>query len=122
MRIHLFYKGNVMKKFLLVALLALPQIALAAGSITILSPKEGATLPSGSGVKLEYNVTLSPDGNHVHVYVDNQDPIVDRNVHGCPCSIDLPQLSSGNHVIAVKEATVSHVLTGVESSVKFSVK
>ena len=110
-----------MKTALALALL-IPQLALAAGSITILSPKEGATLPSGSGDKLEYNVTLGPDGNHLHVYVDNQDPIVDRNVHGCPCSIDLPQLSSGNHVIAVKEATVSHVLTGVESSVKFSVK
>ncbi len=111
-----------MKKMISIALFLLPQFALAAGSITILSPKDGAVLPSGSGIKLEYNVKLGPDGNHLHVYVDKQDPIVDRNVSDCPCSLDLPQLSSGNHVIAVKEATASHVLTGLETSVKFSVK
>ena len=110
-----------MKTALALALL-IPQLALAAGSITILSPKEGATLPSGSGDKLEYNVTLGPDGNHLHVYVDNQDPIVDRNVSGCPCSIDLPDLSPGKHVIFVKEATAGHVLTGLQTKVSFDVK
>lgn len=109
-----------MKKALVISLL-IPQLAFAAGSITILSPKEGATLPE-SGNKLEYNVTLGPTGNHLHVYVDDQDPIIDRNVSGCPCSIDLPELSSGKHVIFVKEATASHVLTGLQSKVTFTVK
>ncbi len=110
-----------MRKAIILSLLV-PQLAFAAGSITILSPKEGAALSSGSGDKLEYNVTLGPNGNHLHVYVDNQDPIVDRNVSGCPCSIDLPDLSPGKHVIFVKEATASHVLTGLQSKVDFTVK
>ena len=95
---------------------------LAAGSITIISPKDGASLSSGSGNKLEYNVELSPNGNHLHVYVDNGDPIIDRNVSGCPCSIDLPDLSPGKHEIVVKEATSSHAMTGVEAYTSFTVK
>ena len=93
-----------------------------AGSITIISPANGAVLPSGSGNKLEFNVHLSPDGNHVHIYVDDQHPIVDRDVGHCPCSIDLPQLSPGKHTIVVKEATVSHALTGIEGTVTTTVQ
>jgi hypothetical protein len=93
-----------------------------AGSITILSPKDGAELANGSANKLEYNVTLSPTGNHLHVYVDDQAPIVDRKVSNCPCSIDLPDLASGQHKIVIKEATASHALTGVEGSVTVTVK
>lgn len=87
-----------------------------------MAPANGAVLQSGSGNKLEFNVHLSPNGNHVHIYVDDQHPIVDRDISHCPCSIDLPELSSGKHTIAVKEATVSHALTGVEDSVTVTVK
>jgi hypothetical protein len=121
-------KENVMKalKSLLVglALVALASPVLAAdsaGSITIISPANGAMLQS-SGNKLEFNVHLSPNGNHVHIYVDDQNPIIDRNINNCPCSIDLPVLSSGKHTIVVKEATVSHALTGVEGSTTVTVK
>ncbi|HXH64906.1 MAG TPA: hypothetical protein VNH42_05290 [Mariprofundaceae bacterium] len=96
--------------------------AMAAGSVTILAPKDGAVLDSGSGIKLSYDVHLSPDGNHLHVYVDDQSPIIDRDVSGCPCSLTLPDLSSGMHEVAVKEATASHDLTGVQDTVKFTVK
>jgi hypothetical protein len=111
--------------FLGVALVALASPVLAAdsaGSITIIAPANGAMLQSGSGNKLEFNVHLSPNGNHVHIYVDDQSPIIDRDIHNCPCSIDLPDLSSGKHTIAVKEATVSHALTGVEGSTTVTVK
>lgn len=96
--------------------------AFAAGSITIISPKDGAELSSGSGNKLEYNVQLSPSGNHLHVYIDNRDPIIDHSVSGCPCSIVLPDLPPGKHDIVVKEATSSHALTGVEAYVSVTVK
>ena len=96
--------------------------ALAAGSITINSPKDGAELMSGSGDKLEYNVDLSPNGNHLHVYIDNQDPMIVRSVSGCPCSVDLPDLAPGKHTIVIKEATASHAMTGVEASVTVNVK
>jgi hypothetical protein len=108
---------------LALVILAGPVLAAdSAGSITIISPANGAMLQSGSGDKLEFNVHLSPNGNHVHIYVDDQSPIVDRDIHNCPCSIDLPDLSPGKHTIAVKEATVSHALTGVEGSTTVTVK
>lgn len=94
----------------------------AAGAITILSPANGAVLQSGAENKLEFNVQLSPRGNHVHIYVDDRDPIVDRNVAHCPCSVVLPKLAPGKHTIVVKEATVSHAMTGVESTVTTTVK
>jgi hypothetical protein len=96
--------------------------AMAAGSVTILAPKDGAVLASGSGVTLTYDVHLSPNGNHLHIYVDNQSPIIDRDVSGCPCSLTLPDMAAGPHQVDVEEATVNHDLTGVGSKVKFTVK
>ncbi len=98
-----------------------PASAADSGSITIIAPKDGADL-GGGGNKLEYNVHLSPNGNHLHIYVDNQDPIISKNVSNCPCSIGLPALAKGKHVIAVKEATAGHALTGVQSTVTVNVK
>ena len=107
------------------AFVAIPAMAadmMGGGSLSIVSPTNGAMLDSGSGIKLTYNVKLSPNGNHLHIYVDDQSPIIDRNVSGCPCSLTLPDLSSGMHEVAVKEATVHHELTGLEAEVKFTVK
>lgn len=113
---------NLLLCFALVSIsLVNPVLAADSGSITIISPKEDAVL-QGGGNKLEYNLHLSPNGNHLHIYIDDQNPIVDRNVSNCPCSIDLPTLSPGKHVIVVKEATASHALTGVQSTVTTTVK
>lgn len=98
-------------------------VAFAAdGSITILEPKNGADLASGSGNELKYEVQLSPSGNHLHVYIDDMSPMIVREVKNCPCSIKLPKLAAGKHMVDIKEATSSHALTGVGSSVSFSVK
>jgi hypothetical protein len=93
-----------------------------AGSISILSPQDGATIAGGTAVKLDFNLHPSPAGNHLHIYVDDQKPLVNRNVSGCPCSMDLPVLSPGKHVIIIKEARSDHSLTGVEKGVTFQVK
>ena len=111
--------------FICLALLALANPVLAAdsaGSITITAPVNGAVLPGAMGNKLDFNVHLGPNGNHVHIYVDDQDPIVFRDVSHCPCSVALPKLSSGKHTIVVKEATSGHAMTGVQSSVTATVK
>ena len=108
--------------FALVALVSPVFAADSAGSITITSPVNDAVLQSATGNKLEFNVHLSPNGNHVHVYVDDQSPIVFRDVSHCPCSVALPNLSSGKHTIVVKEATSSHAMTGEQSSVTVTVK
>lgn len=123
------FEENVMKQlnsvfigFVLVVLTNPVFAADSAGSITITSPANDAVLQSGAGNKLGFNVHLSPNGNHVHIYVDNQDPIVFRDVSHCPCSIDLPKLTSGKHTIMVKEATSGHAMTGVQGSVTATVK
>ncbi|OIO54275.1 MAG: hypothetical protein COX57_01675 [Alphaproteobacteria bacterium CG_4_10_14_0_2_um_filter_63_37] len=92
------------------------------GAITLLSPKQGETLMGGSGVVLRYEVTLGPNGNHLHVYVDDQNPIITHDVTRCPCKVPLPDLTPGKHTVAVKEATSSHTLTGIETSVSFTVQ
>jgi hypothetical protein len=107
--------------FVLVVLTSPVFAADAAGSITITSPAKDAVLQS-AGSKLEFNIHLSPNGNHVHVYVDDQAPIVYRDVSHCPCSIELPKLSAGKHTIVVKEATSGHAMTGVEGTVTVTVK
>ena len=107
--------------FALVALASPVFAADSAGSITITSPANGATLQA-AGNKLEFNVHLGPNGNHVHIYVDDENPIVFRDVSHCPCSIDLPKLSSGKHTIVVKEATSGHAMTGVQAVVTATVK
>lgn len=102
-------------------LLASPSFA-ADGEITITSPKNGAVLQGNAENKLDFNVKLSPAGNHMHIYVDDHDPIIDRDIGHCPCSITLPKLAPGKHVIAIKEATASHALTGVEGTVNITSK
>ena len=94
----------------------------AEGSITILEPKNGAELASGSDNKLKYDVKLSSSGSHLHVYVDDQPPIIVRKVKMCPCSVELPKLGAGKHKIMIKESTSGHSLTSVENSVTVSVK
>jgi hypothetical protein len=97
-------------------------LAASGGSITILSPADGAVLGSGSGNELNYKVTLSPNGNHLHVYIDDRRPIIVRKVSGCPCTLDLPDLAPGKHAIVVSEATAGHSLTGLKAGVSVTVK
>ena len=92
------------------------------GVIAITSPANGAVLQSSAENKLEFNVKLSPTGNHLHIYVDDHDPIIDRDIARCPCSIVLPKLAPGKHVIVIKEATASHATTGVEATVMITSK
>ena len=92
------------------------------GAITIIDPRQGQTFMGGSGIELQYKVQLSPRGHHLHVYVDNGNPIIVRKVSGCPCSITLPDLELGMHMVRIKEATSSHALTSIESDISFTVK
>ena len=94
--------------FVVVAMsLANPAFAAEPGSITIISPKEGAVLQGGGGSRLEYNLHLSPNGNHLHIYIDDQDPIIGRNVSNCPCSIGLPALAQIGRSAALSTVTES---------------
>jgi len=109
-----FFALLIISELLLFSSNALPAES---GSVNILSPVDGASLLSTRENKLTYTLQLGPEGNHLHVYIDDQKPIIVRNVTGCPCSIDLPVLPSGKHVIVVKEARSDHSLTGVQSMI-----
>lgn len=91
----------------------------AGGSITIDAPKDGATLAANAGVKVEYKVQHTADGNHLHFYVDNGDPTIVRSWSGTEV---LPALSAGKHEICIKEATKGHALTGLQKCVMVEAK
>jgi hypothetical protein len=89
------------------------------GSITIESPKDGAKIGANSGIKVEFKVQHSADGNHLHFYVDDGNPTIVREWNG---SVTLPGVSPGKHEICIKEATAIHVLTGLEKCISVEAK
>lgn len=99
-----------------------PMAAYAAnpgGAIAIESPKDGAEINSNTGIKVEFKVQHSAEGNHLHFYEDKGDPTIVRKWSG---SITLPGVSPGKHEICIKEATAAHVLTGLERCISVEAK
>lgn len=118
-----------LRTYLILALSALPfSTALAAadppveGRLSILWPINGTDLSSGQGDKLRYYIQPTPSGDHLHVYIDDQKPILAKEVKDCPCAIDLPELSPGTHTIALKEATKDQKPTGMQQTVSIKVE
>lgn len=96
-----------------------PALALAQGKVTITSPAEGATLDAMDENQLVYAVDPGPRGDHVHVYVDNQEVGILRKLKG---SYPLESLSSGQRNICIKVVNKAHVPVGVEQCVRVAVK
>jgi hypothetical protein len=97
-------------------LLAIP-LALRAeqASITIVSPKDGATLDADETYPLEYEVVPGPGGDHFHVWVDGERG---PGVHSLKGKYDLPKLTPGEHTITIKVVDKGHVPTGPEKTIK----
>jgi hypothetical protein len=121
-------KENSMNQRIITTILLAASVALtgfsagasaAGGSVTIESPKDGATVAANAGVKVEFKVEHTAEGNHLHFYVDNGDPTIVRKWSG---SETLPPVSPGKHEICIKEATKGHVLTGLEKCVTVEAK
>jgi len=102
-----------------ILLLAMP-LALRAdqASITILSPKDGASLDAGESYPLEYAVAPSPGGDHFHVWVDGERG---PGVHTPKGKYDLPKLTPGEHTITIRVVDKGHVPTGPEKTIKVRV-
>lgn len=101
------------------ALLACSQLSLAEnGSVKITSPVDGSKLDATVQNELVYEVTAGPKGDHVHLYVDNREVAILRQLKG---SHALATLSPGPHDICVKVVTKSHAPIGVEQCIKVSV-
>ena len=84
-------------------------------SVTILSPMEGAQLMGGEGPHmLDYKVEPGPNGDHVHVYVDDAEVGILRELSG---SYPLKGLTPGAHAICIKVVNKAHTPIGVEKCV-----
>jgi len=83
------------------------------GSIEIMSPTEGSTVAANQPLELKYKVNASPQGNHVHISVDQGRPAVVRQMEG---TFEIDPLSPGEHTIKIIEATSGHAPTGVEAT------
>lgn len=101
------------------ALLACAQPGFAQeGSVKITSPAEGSRLDAMAQNKVVYEATPGPTGDHVHLYVDNKEAAILRQLKG---SYTLASLSPGPHDICVKVVNKAHTPIGLEQCVKVSV-
>lgn len=89
------------------------------GSVTIISPKEGAVLSSAEDIIIEYEMTPGPKGDHVHFYVDGGSAGLLRKNKG---SFNVAKLKPGKHALTVKIVSAGHTPIGVETSVNVTVK
>jgi hypothetical protein len=101
------------------ALLACSQISLAEdASVKITSPADGIKLDAMAQNKVVYEVMPGPKGDHVHLYVDNKEAAILRQLKG---SYTLTTLSPGQHDICVKVVNKGHTPIGVEQCVKVTI-
>jgi hypothetical protein len=98
---------------------ATPATGLGQGKVTITSPKPGATLDAMEENQLVYEVDPGPRGDHVHVYVDNQEVGILRKLKG---SYTLETLSPGKRNLCVKVVNKAHVPVGIDQCVEITVK
>jgi hypothetical protein len=98
---------------------AIPATGLGQGKVTITSPKPGATLDAMDENQLAYEVDPGPSGDHVHVYVDNQEVGILRKLKG---SYTLENLSPGMRKLCVRVVNKAHVPVGIEQCVQVTVK
>lgn len=104
---------------LLTLLLACPQISLAENaSARITSPADGAKLDAMAENKVVYEIVTGPKGDHAHLYVDNKEVAILRQLKG---SYPLETLTPGRHDICVKVVNKGHTPIGVEQCIKVTV-
>lgn len=89
------------------------------GSVKITSPEDGATLNRTADNKVAYVVTPGPGGHHVHLYVDDAEVGILKQLTG---SYPLPALDTGPHNICIRVVNRAHVPVGLVGCVKVTVK
>lgn len=99
--------------------LAPPTMAVEGGSVTISLPEDGSTLDVMDQNKIVYDVAPGPRGDHVHVYVDNKEVGILRQLKG---SYTFETLPVGEHEICVKVVNKAHVPIGLERCVNVTVE
>jgi len=88
-------------------------------SVTISSPADGAKLSRTAQTKINYEVMPGPKGDHTHLYVDDKEIGVLRQLKG---SHTLEALAPGMHEICIKIVNKGHTTIGVQQCIKVSVE
>ncbi len=88
-------------------------------SVTISSPADGAKLSRTAPTKINYEVMPGPKGDHVHLYVDDKEVAVLRQLKG---SHALEPLAPGKHEICIRIVSKGHTPIGVQQCIKVSVE
>ena len=96
-----------------------PFVLAADASVAISSPADGAKLSRTAQTKINYEVTPGPKGDHTHLYVDDKEVAVLRQLKG---SYTLESLASGKHEICIKVVSKGHTPIGVQQCIKVSVE
>lgn len=99
---------------LLCGLLYAAGAAAADPFVHITQPANGATLDAMAENKLVYEVNPGSRGDHIHVYVDDQEVGILRQLKG---SYALETLSPGQHNICIKVVNKGHTPIGVQDCV-----
>lgn len=88
-------------------------------SVTISSPADGAKLSRTTPTKINYEVMPGPKGDHTHLYVDDKEAAVLRQLKG---SHTLEALAPGKHEICIKVVSKGHTPIGTQQCIKVSVE
>lgn len=96
-----------------------PHALGAEASVSIISPKDGDKLDVMAQNKIEYEVVPGPQGDHVHVYVDDEEVGILRQLKG---SYTFENLPTGLRHICIKVVNKAHVPIGVERCVHVNVE
>ena len=88
-------------------------------SVTISSPANGAKLSQAAQIKINYEVMPGPKGDHTHLYVDEKQAAVLRQLKG---SHMLEALAPGKHEICIRIVNKGHTPVGVQQCIKVSVE
>ncbi|MGA8146116.1 MAG: hypothetical protein WB870_00895 [Gallionellaceae bacterium] len=89
------------------------------GKITISAPANDATVTPNDDVEITYEAVLGPNGNHLHLYLDDKRIDVLHQLKG---KADVGMIPAGSHKICLTENTASHAPTGVETCINVTSK
>lgn len=92
-----------------------PPAGAAEALVKIVSPQDGARVDTMDLVRLVYEVSPGPRGDHVHVYVDGKEVGILRQLKG---TYTLETLAPGPRTLCIKVVNRAHVPIGVERCIK----
>lgn len=96
-----------------------PSISFGQGKVLITSPADGATLDAMNEIRLAYEVNPGPRGDHAHLYVDNKEVAILRQLKG---SYPLETPAIGRHSLCVKIVNKAHVPIGIGQCIQVTVE